>query len=222
MIPRQKDGAPVACIIPPEGVPPTSYGAGTPKPATKVNAARLFLNWTLSREGQEVFLREAAGILALINGPLPDALDNKAMKAWFPKMEDYIDLQASMPAGWAIETRPISTGSDQGGHGKGRTTWAATPTLGTTTAAPILATSIPAAPIPAVIGAHTAGPQKDATPNIERRNALCLSGIRPRTVRGAKPRARRSWVPQAGRSYRQRSATFGVAATQAGRSRALT
>ena len=41
-------------------------------------------------------------------------------------------------------------------------------------------------------------------------------------VRGAKPRARRSWVPQAGRSYRQRSATFGVAATQAGRSRALT
>jgi len=100
VIPRQKEGAPVACIIPPEGVPLTSYGAGIPKTATNVNAARLFLNWTLSREGQEVFVREAAGFSALINGPVPDALDIKAMKPWFPKMEDYINLQAAWVDQW--------------------------------------------------------------------------------------------------------------------------
>ncbi len=49
----------------------------------------------------------------------------------------------------------------------GGMTWASTPTLGTTTAVPITAVPITAAPITAVIGAHTANPQKDAAPNIE-------------------------------------------------------
>lgn len=100
VIPRQREGAPVACVIPPEGVPLTSYGAGIPKTAVNVNAARLFLNFTLSREGQEVFVREAGGFSALINGPVPDALDVKAMKPWFPKMEDYINLQAAWVDQW--------------------------------------------------------------------------------------------------------------------------
>jgi iron(III) transport system substrate-binding protein len=99
VIPRQKEGAPIGCVIPPEGVPLTSYGAGIPKTATNVNAARLFLNWMLSREGQEVFVRESGGFSALIDGPMPDALDIKAIKPWFPKMEDYINLQA----GWVDE-----------------------------------------------------------------------------------------------------------------------
>ncbi|MGE0221942.1 MAG: ABC transporter substrate-binding protein, partial [Acetobacteraceae bacterium] len=100
VIPRQREGAPVACVIPPEGVPLTSYGAGIPKTATNVNAARLFLNWMLSREGQEVFVRETGGFSALKGGPMPDALDIKAIKPWFPKMEDYITLQAAWIAEW--------------------------------------------------------------------------------------------------------------------------
>ncbi len=100
VIPRQRDGAPIACIIPPEGVPLTSYGAGIPKTAANPNAARLFLNWSLSREGQEAFVRDSGGFSALIDGPVPDALDVKAIKPWFPKMQDYINLQAAWVTEW--------------------------------------------------------------------------------------------------------------------------
>ena len=100
VIPRQKEGAPVACIIPPEGVPLTSYGAGIPRTAVNVNAARLFLNWSLSREGQEVLARDSAGFSALLNGPVPDGVDITAVKPWFPKMDDYINLQAAWVEEW--------------------------------------------------------------------------------------------------------------------------
>ncbi len=100
VIPRQKDGAPVACLIPPEGVPMTSYGAGIPKSATNPNAARLFLNWSLSWEGQEAFVRDSGGFSALIDGPVPEALDVKAVKPWFPKMADYIGLQTAWVDEW--------------------------------------------------------------------------------------------------------------------------
>lgn len=100
VIPRQREGAPVACIIPPEGVPMTSYGAGIPKSAANVNAARLFLNWSLSREGQESFVNDSGGFSALRNGPVPKALDVASIKPWFPRMEDYVGLQAEWVAEW--------------------------------------------------------------------------------------------------------------------------
>ena len=100
VIPRQREGAPVACIIPPEGVPMTSYGAGIPKSATNVNAARLFLNWSLSREGQEAFVNDSGGFSALKNGPVPQALDVASIKPWFPKMADYVGLQTEWVAEW--------------------------------------------------------------------------------------------------------------------------
>ncbi len=100
VIPRMKEGAPVKCIMPPEGTPLTSYGAGIPKSAKNVNAARLFLNWSLSREGQEAFARDAGGFSALIDGPAPDGIDPKTVKPWYSKMEDYINLQDAWVAEW--------------------------------------------------------------------------------------------------------------------------
>ncbi len=100
VIPRMKEGAPIACVIPPEGVPMTSYGAGIPKGAKNVNAARLFLNWMLSREGQEAFVEGSGGFSALKNGPAPSALDIKAIRPWFPRMEDYTTLQAAWVDEW--------------------------------------------------------------------------------------------------------------------------
>ena len=88
------------CIMPPEGTPLTSYGAGIPKSAKNVNAARLFLNWSLSREGQEAFARDAGGFSALIDGPAPDGFDPKTVKPWYSKMEDYINLQDAWVAEW--------------------------------------------------------------------------------------------------------------------------
>lgn len=100
VIPRMKEGAPIACIIPPEGVPLTSYGAGIPKSAKNVNAARLFLNWMLSREGQEAFVNDSGGFSALIDGPAPTASDISSIKPWFPKMDDYINLQSTWVDEW--------------------------------------------------------------------------------------------------------------------------
>ena len=100
VIPRMKEGAPIACEVPPEGVPLTSYGAGIPKTAAHPNAARLFLNWSLSREGQEAFVHDSGGFSALKNGPVPDGFDYKAVKPWYSKMEDYVGLQASWLEEW--------------------------------------------------------------------------------------------------------------------------
>ncbi len=100
VIPRQREGAPIACEIPPEGVPLTSYGAGIPKTATHPNAARLFLNWSLSREGQESFVHESGGFSALKDGPVPEGFDYKSVKPWYAKMEDYIGLQAKWVDEW--------------------------------------------------------------------------------------------------------------------------
>ena len=100
VIPRIREGAPVACHIPPEGVPFTSYGAGIPVSAKNVNAARLFLNWSLSREGQEAFVQEAGGFSALKNGPAPKEIDMSSVKAWYPNMDDYEKLQESWVSEW--------------------------------------------------------------------------------------------------------------------------
>jgi iron(III) transport system substrate-binding protein len=100
VLPRAREGAPIACNTPPEGIPLTSYGAGIPVTAKNVNAARLFLNWSLSREGQEAFVRDSAGFSALKDGPLPEGIDLKLMKPWYPNMDDYTNLQETYVAEW--------------------------------------------------------------------------------------------------------------------------
>ncbi len=100
VLPRAREGAPIACNTPPEGIPLTSYGAGIPVTAKNVNAARLFLNWSLSREGQEAFVRDSAGFSALKDGPLPEGIDLKSMKPWYPNMDDYTNLQETYVAEW--------------------------------------------------------------------------------------------------------------------------
>src|SRR5437868_11196775 len=48
--PKQKDGAPVKMVFPPEGAPVNPYATGIPKTAVHPNAAKLYLNWCLSKE----------------------------------------------------------------------------------------------------------------------------------------------------------------------------
>lgn len=100
VIPRSREGAPIACVTPPEGIPMTSYGAGIPVTAKNVNAARLFLNWSLSREWQEAFVRDSAGFSALKDGPMPEGIDMKVMQPWYPNMDDYSKLQDEYVTEW--------------------------------------------------------------------------------------------------------------------------
>src|SRR6202051_4819580 len=63
--PKQKDGAPIKMIFPPEGVPANPYASGIPKTAAHPNAAKLFLNWCLSQEGQGFMIRELGNLTSL-------------------------------------------------------------------------------------------------------------------------------------------------------------
>src|SRR5689334_16299251 len=84
VFPKQKDGAPIAAVFPPEGVPANPYATGIPKTAKNVNAARLYLNWCLSKEGQAFMIREQGNLTSLKEVPLnPPGFDPKIVKVWY-------------------------------------------------------------------------------------------------------------------------------------------
>ena len=63
--PKQKDGAPIKIFFPPEGAPVNPYATGIPKTAAHPNAAKLFLNWCLSKEGQTFMIKELGNLTSL-------------------------------------------------------------------------------------------------------------------------------------------------------------
>src|SRR3546814_12191343 len=59
VIPAIKKGAPLKVIYPTEGIPVTASAAGVVKTAAHPNAARLYMNWCLSKEGQSVWVNRS-------------------------------------------------------------------------------------------------------------------------------------------------------------------
>ena len=68
IFPKLRDGAPVKVFFAPEGAPMTPFAAGIPKTAANPNAARLFLNWCLSEEGQAMMIKEIGNLTSLKEG----------------------------------------------------------------------------------------------------------------------------------------------------------
>jgi iron(III) transport system substrate-binding protein len=62
---KQRDGAPVDIVFAPEGMPLNAYAAGVPSTAKSPNAAKLFLNWCLSAEGQAFMIKEQGNLTSL-------------------------------------------------------------------------------------------------------------------------------------------------------------
>ena len=86
---KKRDGAPVEIFFPPEGVPVNPYASGIPKTATNPNAAKLFLNWCLSAEGQTFMIKELGNLTSLKTPPVyPEGYDPKVVKVWVPEMKD--------------------------------------------------------------------------------------------------------------------------------------
>ena len=81
-IPLAMQGAPIKWFFAPEGVPVTVFCAGITKGAGHPNAARLFLDWALSREGQALMV-ELGSFSSLANAPMPPGVDAAAIKAWY-------------------------------------------------------------------------------------------------------------------------------------------
>jgi len=99
--PKQKDGAPIKIIFPPEGVPANPYATGIPKTAAHPNAAKLFLNWCLSKEGPTFMIKQHGNLTSLKVSPLyPEGFDPKVAKVWYPNFEQYQKLHAQWVADW--------------------------------------------------------------------------------------------------------------------------
>jgi iron(III) transport system substrate-binding protein len=98
---KKRDGAPVDIIFPSDGVPLNFYAAGVTKAAANPNAAKLFLNWCMSEEGQAFQIKELGYLTALKNPPLnPPGYDPKVIKSWIPNFEQYVALRDQWVEEW--------------------------------------------------------------------------------------------------------------------------
>jgi len=99
--PKQKDGAPIKIFFAPEGAPVNPYASGIPKTAANPNAAKLFLNWNMSKEGQTFMIKELGNLTSLKVAPFyPEGFDPKVVKVWLPKMTDYVKLHHDWVEDW--------------------------------------------------------------------------------------------------------------------------
>src|ERR1700736_5243204 len=101
VFPKKRDGAPIEILFAPEGAPVNPYASGVPKTAAHPNAAKLFLNWCLSEEGQTFMIRELGNLTSLKTPPFyPEGFDPKVVKPWVPNFEQYQKLHAAWMEDW--------------------------------------------------------------------------------------------------------------------------
>ena len=95
------DGAPAEAIFAPEGVPIIPYADGIPKTAKNPNAAKLFMNWRLSKEGQAFQIAKLGNITSLKDPPaFPKGWDPKVVKVWVPNFEQFEKLRTPWIEDW--------------------------------------------------------------------------------------------------------------------------
>jgi iron(III) transport system substrate-binding protein len=101
MLPKKRDGAPLEIFFAPEGAPVVPFAAAIPKASAHPNAARLFLNWCLSEEGQAFMIKELGNLTSLKKAPFyPEGFDPKVVKVWFPNYEQFVKLQHDWIEEW--------------------------------------------------------------------------------------------------------------------------
>ena len=98
-IPLTAQGAPLKWFFAPEGVPVTVFSSGIARGATHPNAARLFLDWALSREGQALMV-ELGSFSSLADAPMPQGVDPKAIKTWYSDDDEIEKIFKSWTDDW--------------------------------------------------------------------------------------------------------------------------
>jgi iron(III) transport system substrate-binding protein len=94
------DGAPIGFAYPTEGVPCFLFAAGITLGARRPAAARLYLDWCLSAEGQAAMIRGTGHLTALKVPPLSPAGLGEA-KPWFADRAESDRLRAPWLQDWA-------------------------------------------------------------------------------------------------------------------------
>jgi iron(III) transport system substrate-binding protein len=98
---KKRDGAPLEIFFAPEGAPVNPYASGVPTTAKNPNAAKLFLNWCLSQEGQTFMIKEQGNLTSLKQAPVyPPGFDPKVVKVWLPNFDQYVSLHATWVEEW--------------------------------------------------------------------------------------------------------------------------
>ena len=99
--PKQRDGAPIEIFFAPEGAPVNPYASGVPKTAQHPNAAKLFLNWCMSPEGQTFMIKQQGNLTSLKTAPVyPKNFDPKVVKVWLPNFDQYVKLHHDWVEDW--------------------------------------------------------------------------------------------------------------------------
>jgi iron(III) transport system substrate-binding protein len=99
--PKKRDGAPIEIFFAPEGAPVNPYASGVPKTAAHPNAAKLFLNWCMSEEGQTFMIKELGNLTSLKTAPVyPPGFDPKIVKVWLPNFDQYVTLHSAWVEEW--------------------------------------------------------------------------------------------------------------------------
>ncbi|MGE0750421.1 MAG: extracellular solute-binding protein [Variibacter sp.] len=98
---KKRDGAPIEINFPTEGVPLNFYATGISKTAANPNAAKLFMNWCLSEEGQALPIKSLGYLSGLKKPPLnPPGWDPNVVKPWVPNFEQYVKLRSQWIDDW--------------------------------------------------------------------------------------------------------------------------
>ncbi len=102
IIPMQREGAPIRIVYPDDGVSITVSAAGIPRTAPNPSAARLFMNWVLSREGQDVWVETSGGFSMLKGAKMPAGAEKLKLKLWVPDVKEYASLREAWIKEWNL------------------------------------------------------------------------------------------------------------------------
>jgi iron(III) transport system substrate-binding protein len=99
--PNKKNGAPIDMCYGAEGVPITPYGTGIAATAKHPNAARLWMDWNLSDDGQIASIRDQGNVTSMKVAPIPTpSFDPAKDHLWTPKFSDFVDLHDPWLEDW--------------------------------------------------------------------------------------------------------------------------
>jgi iron(III) transport system substrate-binding protein len=99
--PKKKDGAPIDATYPTDGIPIIPYGSGVLASAKHPNAARLWMDWNLSDDGQTSSMRDQGNLTSLKNPPMqPVMFDPKVDKTWTPNFAQFQSLHDKWLEEW--------------------------------------------------------------------------------------------------------------------------
>lgn len=102
IVPKVRDGAPLGYVFPTEGIPCFIFVAGITAAAKRPAAAKLYLDWCLSDEGQSVLIRDLGHLTALKIPPVSSpGLDPEIQKLWFADRTESDSVRPGWLKDWA-------------------------------------------------------------------------------------------------------------------------